>query len=208
MHVHFEETLTRSDCVIQALSWMGKVPDILPEEDGWKLNRNNYYQVQTRFVRFTSRPFDPWQVSEGQFCWDRAGLGDSKPLTLQHWLQEGWLATGNVKGIVGATFTTCHCKKNFDMPPRMNFNLRGKFFIWTSLFFNIVSGVCPCLDVFVPISSGHRAEVMLVKWNEPYQKLATCDANGIIFVWIKWVARQVDVWGPCLLGSSPPFLYR
>ena len=46
MHVHFEETLTHSDCVIQALSWMGKVPDILPEEDGWKLNRNNYYQVE------------------------------------------------------------------------------------------------------------------------------------------------------------------
>lgn len=49
MHVHFEETLTHSDCVIQALSWMGKVPDILPEEDGWKLNRNNYYQVCRNF---------------------------------------------------------------------------------------------------------------------------------------------------------------
>ena len=38
--------------------------------------------------------------------------------------------------------------------------------------------------------TGHRAEVMLVKWNEPYQKLATCDANGIIFVWIKYVIRE------------------
>ena len=62
MHVHFEETLTRSDCVIQALSWMGKVPDILPEEDGWKLNRNNYYQVKTRLLRFIRRAFDSRQV--------------------------------------------------------------------------------------------------------------------------------------------------
>ncbi|KAK3931576.1 Tubby-related protein 4 [Frankliniella fusca] len=31
--------------------------------------------------------------------------------------------------------------------------------------------------------------VMLVKWNEPYQKLASCDASGIIFVWIKYEGR-------------------
>ena len=28
-------------------------------------------------------------------------------------------------------------------------------------------------------------QVTLVKWNEPYQKLASCDSTGIIFVWIK-----------------------
>jgi len=36
---------------------------------------------------------------------------------------------------------------------------------------------------------GHRSEVTLVKWNEPYQKLATCDSSGIIFVWIKYEGR-------------------
>ena len=30
---------------------------------------------------------------------------------------------------------------------------------------------------------------MLVKWNEPYQKLATCDVTGVIFVWIKHEGR-------------------
>jgi len=30
---------------------------------------------------------------------------------------------------------------------------------------------------------------MLVRWNEPYQKLATCDVTGIIFVWIKHDGR-------------------
>lgn len=30
---------------------------------------------------------------------------------------------------------------------------------------------------------------MLVKWNEPYQKLASCDSSGIIFVWIKYEGR-------------------
>lgn len=37
---------------------------------------------------------------------------------------EGWLASGNAKGIVGATFTASHCRK-YDPPSRSNFNLRG-----------------------------------------------------------------------------------
>ncbi|XP_033739406.1 tubby-related protein 4-like [Pecten maximus] len=118
MHVHFEQnTSTRSECTIHTLSWMGKVPESLPEEDGgWKLNRSQYYS-------------------------------------------EGWLASGNAKGIVGITFTTSHCRK-YDAPQRSNFNLRG-----------------------------HRSEVILVRWNEPYQKLATCDSQGVIFVWIKHEGR-------------------
>jgi hypothetical protein len=28
-----------------------------------------------------------------------------------------------------------------------------------------------------------------VRWNEPYQKLATCDADGGIFVWIQYEGR-------------------
>ncbi|XP_018322268.1 tubby-related protein 4 [Agrilus planipennis] len=118
MHLHFERTTNaKSDCTILSLTWMGKVPDELPEDEGWKLNRTNYYQ-------------------------------------------EGWLATGNVRGIVGVTFTTSHCKKNVEFPTRTNYNLRG-----------------------------HRSEVILVKWNEPYQKLASCDSSGIIFVWIKYEGR-------------------
>ncbi|XP_067676571.1 tubby-related protein 4-like isoform X1 [Haliotis asinina] len=118
MHVHFEQTTsTRTDSTIHSLSWMGKVPDGLPDEGGgWKLNRSQYYM-------------------------------------------EGWLASGNAKGVVGVTFTTSHCRK-YEAPPRSNFNLRG-----------------------------HRSEVILVRWNEPYQKLATCDSRGVIFVWIKHEGR-------------------
>lgn len=32
-------------------------------------------------------------------------------------------------------------------------------------------------------------KVILVKWNEPYQKLASCDSSGVIFVWIKYEGR-------------------
>ena len=35
-------------------------------------------------------------------------------------------------------------------------------------------------------------QVTMVKWNEPYQKLASCDSTGIIFVWIKFVHFQVN----------------
>ncbi|KAK6985380.1 tubby-related protein 4, partial [Biomphalaria glabrata] len=83
MHVHFEQTTcTRTDSNFLSLSWMGKVPEDLPEEGGgWKLNRAQYYV-------------------------------------------EGWLASGNARGVVGVTFSTSHCHK-YDAPPRSNFNLRG-----------------------------------------------------------------------------------
>lgn len=32
-------------------------------------------------------------------------------------------------------------------------------------------------------------QIVLVKWNEPYQKLASCDNTGTIFVWIKYEGR-------------------
>ncbi|XP_070568218.1 tubby-related protein 4-like [Ptychodera flava] len=83
-----------------------------------------------------------------------------KSYTRKRCYTEGWLASGNVKGIVGATFTTSHCKKDFTVPSRTNFNLRG-----------------------------HNSEVVLVSWNEPFQKMATCDVNGVIFVWIKYEGR-------------------
>ncbi|XP_015788924.1 tubby-related protein 4 [Tetranychus urticae] len=125
MHLHFEKIEkphSYSDCNISSLSWMGKVPDGLlqsQDDDGWKLNRTNYYQ-------------------------------------------DGWIALGNSRGIVGVTYTTCRCRKapSSELPPRTNYNLRG-----------------------------HRSEVTLVKWNEPYQKLASCDSSGIIFVWIKYEGR-------------------
>jgi hypothetical protein len=33
---------------------------------------------------------------------------------------------------------------------------------------------------------GHKHDVKLVRWNEPYQKLATCDSKGVIYVWIRY----------------------
>ncbi|XP_053447552.1 tubby-related protein 4 isoform X2 [Nycticebus coucang] len=83
-----------------------------------------------------------------------------KPVCRRRYYEEGWLATGNGRGVVGVTFTSSHCRRDRSTPQRMNFNLRG-----------------------------HNSEVVLVRWNEPYQKLATCDADGGIFVWIQYEGR-------------------
>lgn len=42
----------------------------------------------------------------------------------------------------------------------------------------------PCVSILILLF-----QVILVKWNEPYQKLASCDSSGIIFVWIKYEGR-------------------
>ncbi|XP_038626468.1 tubby-related protein 4 [Tachyglossus aculeatus] len=83
-----------------------------------------------------------------------------KPVCRRRYYEEGWLATGNGRGVVGVTFTSSHCRRERNSPQRINFNLRG-----------------------------HNSEVVLVRWNEPFQKLATCDADGGIFVWIQYEGR-------------------
>ena len=69
---------------------------------------------------------------------------------------EGWLATGNTNHIVSVTYTSTISDGNSIKSDRMNFNLRA-----------------------------HRKEIHRVSWNIPYQKLATVDENGVIFVWVK-----------------------
>ncbi|XP_073339207.1 tubby-related protein 4 [Pagrus major] len=83
-----------------------------------------------------------------------------KPVCRRRYYEEGWLATGNGRGVVGVTFTSSHCRRDRTTPQRINFNLRG-----------------------------HNSEVVLVRWNEPFQKLATCDMEGGIFVWIQYEGR-------------------
>lgn len=144
MHLHFErldKPSSYSDCDIRALSWMGKVPDGLLQTHDDEGKRR--YDARCRFSH-------------------NGGLASGWKLNRANYYQDGWLALGNIRGIVGATYTTCRCRRTAlsDMPIRTNYNLRG-----------------------------HRSELTLVKWNEPYQKLATCDSSGIIFVWIKYEGR-------------------
>lgn len=46
-----------------------------------------------------------------------------------------------------------------------------------------------------------------MRWNEPYQKLATCDADGGIFVWIqyegRWSVELVNDRGAQVSGQEP-----
>ncbi|XP_054830705.1 tubby-related protein 4 isoform X3 [Eublepharis macularius] len=48
-----------------------------------------------------------------------------KPVCRRRYYEEGWLATGNGRGVVGVTFTASHCRRDRNTPQRINFNLRG-----------------------------------------------------------------------------------
>lgn len=48
-----------------------------------------------------------------------------KPVCQRRYYEEGWLATGNGRGVVGVTFTSSHCRRDRNTPQRINFNLRG-----------------------------------------------------------------------------------
>ncbi|XP_035312013.1 tubby-related protein 4 isoform X3 [Cricetulus griseus] len=102
-----------------------------------------------------------------------------KPVCRRRYYEEGWLATGNGRGVVGVTFTSSHCRRDRSTPQRINFNLRGH-----NSEARIVRGAS--VEEMPP---RHDPAVVLVRWNEPYQKLATCDADGGIFVWIQYEGR-------------------
>lgn len=107
---------------------------------------------------------------------------------------DGWLSVGNCRGIVGVSFTSTNIsqykhyedvEKNsiddtldgslaaYSPRVRMRFD-RSRFMLPKRTNYNL---------------RGHRSEITFVRWNEPYQKLATCDKNGVIFVWIKYEGR-------------------
>ncbi|KAK1789475.1 hypothetical protein P4O66_015389 [Electrophorus voltai] len=108
-----------------------------------------------------------------------------KPLCRRRYYEEGWLATGNGRGVVGVTFTSSHCKRDCITPQRINFNLRGHNSEVPALFHQGMDSTRP-----LKVSCGiWYQDVVLVRWNEPFQKLATCDADGGIFVWIQYEGR-------------------
>lgn len=69
-----------------------------------------------------------------------------KPVCRRRYYEEGWLATGNGRGVVGVTFTSSHCRRDRSTPQRINFNLRGhnsevrhnSSSLWSSLRYNSV----------------------------------------------------------------------
>lgn len=75
-----------------------------------------------------------------------------KPVCRRRYYEEGWLATGNGRGVVGVTFTSSHCRRDRSTPQRINFNLRGhnsevgcgivSFFLWSLLviFLSLLPG--------------------------------------------------------------------
>uniref|UniRef100_A0A0K0DWX8 Tub domain-containing protein n=1 Tax=Strongyloides stercoralis TaxID=6248 RepID=A0A0K0DWX8_STRER len=67
---------------------------------------------------------------------------------------QGLLAAGSESGSVGITHTYFLPEEEDDMK-RYNFNLRG-----------------------------HHSPISMVAWNRNYSKLASCDNNGIIYVWV------------------------
>jgi len=47
-------------------------------------------------------------------------------LNENNYYDEGWLASGNTRGVIGVTFTSCRTNDIVEsMPHRTNFNLRG-----------------------------------------------------------------------------------
>jgi len=52
--------------------------------------------------------------------------GAAWKLSETSYYDDGWLSSGNTRGVVGVTLTACRGGQNIaDQPPRTNFNLRG-----------------------------------------------------------------------------------
>lgn len=125
---------------------------------------------------------------------------------------DGWLAVATVRGIIGISYTTIdlnHIQSFQEIqslppvppppPPPLitNYNRQINLEENENLYIYHNHSVSPPPQPnFNPIPArtnfnlrGHRADLIFVRWNEQYQKLASCDRNGVIFVWIKYEGR-------------------
>jgi hypothetical protein len=122
--------------------------------------------------------------------------------------QEGWLASGNVNSMVGCTFTTTLTEQQNEWLKARDEKLKEAAQASTQSQPS-TAGSLPSPVTTAPVASptngssslahnlnrtnfnlrGHKSEIKFVKWNEPYQKLASCDSKGVIFVWIKYEGR-------------------
>lgn len=69
-----------------------------------------------------------------------------KPVCRRRYYEEGWLATGNGRGVVGVTFTSSHCRRDRNTPQSLDFTLPLKSTCPSC-------GLTPCLG-FLSNSSG------------------------------------------------------
>ncbi|KAH9425847.1 hypothetical protein DERP_005066 [Dermatophagoides pteronyssinus] len=111
---------------------------------------------------------------------------------------DGWLAIGNCGGVVGVTYTTIDSLHIQNFKRQINNNgdqtINKSTNFMTSNHTSFDDNNSRNQSAIVPQRTnfnlrGHRSEIVFVRWNEPYQKLASCDRNGVIFVWIKYEGR-------------------
>lgn len=82
-----------------------------------------------------------------------------KPVCRRRYYEEGWLATGNGRGVVGVTFTSSHCRRDRTTPQRINFNLRGHNSEVRPY------GCHPLVFILIPPNSSGQWHI-LVNWND------------------------------------------
>jgi len=83
-------------------------------------------------------------------------MGTAWRLSENSYYDEGWLASGNTRGVVGVTMTGCCSTQNLsaDVPQRTNFNLRGhrsEVGVWPALKLYF-----PCLNLMLFVSLGRQ----------------------------------------------------
>jgi len=131
--------------------------------------------------------------------------GTAWRLSENSYYDEGWLASGNSRGVVGVTMTGCRSTQNssVDLPLRTNFNLRGHrsevgITIALNLIFmppgagNIVFMTCLCMSVHLLFPRYPWCSLMAV--HQTFVNGTSWNSDELFRCW----GQKVKVQGHCM----------
>jgi hypothetical protein len=201
------DAVIRFDTNIQCLSWMSK-------SGGLAASHSLQQQQQQHQQQQPVQPIPSLQPNTPTGGSTKSSQEAQSSLEGFIRNQEGWLACGNSNAAIGCTYTSCLSDEQIEylkqrdkqqpctsasanieesQPDRQSSPNNPNTTLTSQSQSSAIAQLSTSSQTNMNRTNfnlrGHKSDIKLVRWNEPYQKLASCDSKGVIHVWARYEGR-------------------